>query len=73
MIVVNTNEPIDAALRRLQKELNRENLIETLQKRRRIRKKQQETAMTNKLISKMSRRRRQQKRRMANKGRSRRG
>lgn len=67
-VVVNSDEPIDAALRRLHREVLRENIIDTLKKRSLFRTDSQKKASIRKEFAKRKRRRRQAVRRQALKG-----
>lgn len=67
-VVVNTDEPIDAALRRLHREVLRENIIDTLKKRSLYRTESQKRAAMRKEYAKRKRRRRQAVRKQALKG-----
>ncbi|QQR93569.1 30S ribosomal protein S21 [bacterium] len=67
-VTASPREPIDSALRRLQRAASTEEILETLQKRTKFRKKQQELAQVNKVLSKMKRRRRAAKRASSVKG-----
>ncbi len=71
-VTVSQNEPIDSALRRLQRATTSEKLIETLQEKSKFRKKQQKLAQVRKILAKMKRRRRSAKKATSIKGKPRR-
>jgi ribosomal protein S21 len=67
-VVVNADEPIDAALRRLHREVLRENIMDTLKERTMYRTDSQRLASVKKEFAKRKRKRRQALRRRASKG-----
>jgi ribosomal protein S21 len=67
-VVVNSDEPIDAALRRLHREVLRENIIEVLKERTTYRTDSQRLAAIRKEYAKRKRKRRQSIRRRSLKG-----
>lgn len=71
-VTVSQNEPIDSALRRLQRATTSEKLIETLQEKTKFRKKQLKLAQVRKILAKMKRRRRAAKKATSIKGKPRR-
>lgn len=67
-VVVHPDEPIDSALRRLHREVLREDIIEILKEKKIYRKQSQKDAASRREMRKRKRKRRKFIRRMKNKG-----